>query len=77
MAQFAQRPTMALGGRGTVRYCNETKGGYEFGLELSNGTGWRDQNQDLRNLAAGIDQANREAQPPSVPETVAGVAPKS
>jgi hypothetical protein len=45
---------MSVGGRGTVRYCNPTKGGYEIGLELANGTGWRDQNTDLRNLAAGI-----------------------
>jgi hypothetical protein len=48
--------TLNLGGRGTVRYCNAAKGGYEIGLELSNGTGWRDQNKDLQNLAAAVDQ---------------------
>src|ERR1700733_9630946 len=35
--------TLALGGRGTVRCCNGVKGGYELGLELNSGTGWRDQ----------------------------------
>src|SRR5580658_7152403 len=29
-------PALALGGRGTVRYCNSTKDGYEVGLEMSN-----------------------------------------
>jgi len=33
---------LAVGGRGTVRYCNATKAGFEAGLELSNGTGWRE-----------------------------------
>ena len=48
---------LAIGGRGTVRYCNAVKGGYEVGLELSNGTGWRDQNKDLQNLAAAVDRS--------------------
>jgi hypothetical protein len=45
---------LGLSGRGSVRYSNATKGGYEVGLEMSNGTGWRDQNADLQNLAAGL-----------------------
>ncbi len=47
-------PSLAIGGRGTVRFCNTAKGGYEVGLEMGNGTGWRDQNADLQNLAAGL-----------------------
>jgi hypothetical protein len=50
---------MALGGRGTVRYCNAAKGGYQLGLELSNGTGWSDQHTDLQNLAAGLDGSDQ------------------
>jgi hypothetical protein len=69
--------TLNLGGRGTVRYCNATKGGYEIGLELSNGTGWRDQNNDLQNLAAAVDQTNQAALPSTPAETVFGVAPKT
>jgi hypothetical protein len=62
--------TLAVGGRGTVRYCNGVKGGYVIGLELSNGTGWRDQNKDLQNLASAVDRTNPMAQPAS------GVEPK-
>jgi len=54
-------PTLALGGRGTVRYCNAAKGGYEVGLELSNGTGWCDPSKDLQNLAAALDQSQPES----------------
>ena len=68
--------TLALGGRGTVRYCNAAKGGYEVGLELSNGTGWRDQNKDLQNLAAALDQSEGVTERSDAPETVSGVAPK-
>ncbi len=53
---------LGLSGRGTVRYCNAAKGGYEVGLEISTGTGWRDQNADLQNLAAGLAPA--ESAPP-------------
>jgi len=53
---------LGVGGRGTVRYCNSVKGGYEVGLELSNGTGWRDQNKDLQNLAAAVDLSTRTGQ---------------
>jgi hypothetical protein len=70
-------PTLAVGGRGTVRYCNTAKGGYEVGLELSNGTGWRDQNKDLQNLALGIDQSRQLAQPSDSTEIDSGVAPKN
>jgi hypothetical protein len=59
-----------VGGRGTVRYCNAAKGGYVVGLELSNGTGWQDQNLDLRNLAAGIAQANQRAHKEDTAETI-------
>jgi PilZ domain len=74
--------TLAVGGRGTVRYCNHVKGGYEIGLELSNGTGWRDQNKDLQNLAAAVDRANQAAQgsdspKTSLPKTSFDVAPKN
>ena len=48
---------LGVGGRGTVRYCNAVKGGYEVGLELSTGTGWRDQKKDLENLAAALDNS--------------------
>jgi hypothetical protein len=47
---------LGVGGRGTVRYCNASKGGYLIGLEMANGTGWRDQNADLRNLAAALQE---------------------
>ena len=56
-------PALSLGGRGTVRYCNPAKGGYVVGLELSNGSGWRDQNADLQNLAAGVRSAAFTEQP--------------
>jgi hypothetical protein len=69
--------TLAVGGRGTVRYCNAVKGGYEIGLELSNGTGWRDQNKDLQNLAAALDQSEQVTERSDVHETVSGVAPKT
>jgi len=60
-----------LGGRGTVRYCNTSKGGYVIGLEMSGGTGWQDQNLDLRNLAASLKRANQaSAAGDAVAETV-------
>jgi hypothetical protein len=46
---------LAIGGRGTVRYCAFAKNGYVLGLELPNGTGWREPlqpNADLLRLAA-------------------------
>ncbi len=70
-------PTLAVGGRGTVRYCNTAKGGYEVGLELSNGTGWRDQNNDLENLAMGIDLASQVDEQPEAPEVVSKATPKN
>lgn len=70
-------PTLSVGGQGTVRYCNATKGGYEVGLELSNGTGWRDQNNDLQNLAAGLQQADRSALQADAPEKISVVTPKA
>ena len=70
-------PTLAVGGRGTVRYCNTAKGGYEVGLELSNGTGWRDQNKDLENLAIGIDISSQLAGQPDAVEVVPKVTPNN
>ena len=70
-------PTLAVGGRGTVRYCNAAKGGYEVGLELSNGTGWRDQNNDLQNLAVALDRSEQAAQRSEAHETVSVVTPKT
>ncbi len=34
-------PKLGVSGRGSVRYCNPSKGKYLVGLEFSNGTGWR------------------------------------
>jgi hypothetical protein len=69
---------LAVGGRGTVRYCNVTKGGFEAGLELGNGTGWRDQNMDLRNLAAGVNAASQSgSQKTAWTETATEEAPKA
>jgi len=70
-------PALGVGGRGTVRYCNTAKGGYEVGLELSNGTGWRDQNKDLQNLAAAIDRSTPVTQGSKALETRSGVALKT
>ena len=69
--------TLGVGGRGTVRYCNPAKGGYQVGLELSNGTGWRDQNEDLQNLAAAVDLADRAAQQSDALKTVSDVIQKT
>jgi hypothetical protein len=69
--------TLAVGGRGTVRYCRTAKGGYEVGLELPNGTGWRDQNKDLQNLAAAVDRSNLATQSSDVPKTASDVSPKT
>jgi hypothetical protein len=69
--------TLAVGGRGTVRYCHTAKGGYEVGLELPNGTGWRDQNKDLQNLAAAVDRSNLATQPLDAPKTASDVSPKT
>ena len=66
-------PDLGVGGRGTVRYCNAAKGGYEVGLEMGNGTGWRDQNADLRNLAAAVGKSRSL---PQRPEQVASLVAK-
>lgn len=34
--------TSHISGRGIVRYCNFSKGGYLIGVEFSSGTGWKD-----------------------------------
>jgi PilZ domain len=54
-------PDLGAGGRGTVRYCNAAKGGYEIGLEMSNGTGWHEENADLRNLATALGESRSPA----------------
>ncbi len=35
-----------VGGRGTVRYCALTRGQYEVGVEIANGTGWDSLSKD-------------------------------
>jgi hypothetical protein len=70
-------PTLALGGRGTVRFCNSTKGGYEVGLELTNGTGWNDQNKDLQNLAAGLGKSSAITRQSDATEPASTVVPKN
>ena len=70
-------PTLALGGRGTVRFCNSTKGGYEVGLELTNGTGWNDQNKDLQNLAAGLGKSSAMTRQSDATEPASAVVPKN
>lgn len=70
-------PALAVGGRGTVRYCNTAKGGYEVGLELSNGTGWRDQNLDLQNLAAGLSGSSSPVQDPDLLKQFGSSLPRS
>jgi hypothetical protein len=69
-------PSLSVGGRGTVRYCNQSKGGYEIGLELTNGTGWRDQNTDLQNLAAGLGSVTQAPQEQEATEPAPVVARK-
>ncbi len=68
---------LGVGGRGTVRYCNASKSGFEVGLELGSGTGWRDQNVDLRNLAAGIEAAGQLDSQKALAETATEQAPKA
>jgi hypothetical protein len=70
-------PTLALGGRGTVRFCNSAKGGYEVGLELTNGTGWNDQNKDLQNLAAGLGKSCPITRQSEATEPASVVVPKN
>jgi hypothetical protein len=44
-----------IGGRGSVRYCNPFKQGYEIGLEFPSGTGWKGlQGSELLTLAAKV-----------------------
>jgi hypothetical protein len=48
---------LAIGGRGTVRFCRPGKKGYEVGIEFPNGTGWSPalrEKADLLNLGAAI-----------------------
>ncbi len=51
---------LGIGGRGTVRYCTLTKGQYDVGVDVSNGTGWgtatKDRSTDLRRLGAAIQR---------------------
>lgn len=68
---------LAVGGRGTVRYCNVAKGGFEAGLELGNGTGWRDQNTDLQNLGAGVTGVSQLGSEKALAEAATEEAPKA
>ena len=68
---------LGVGGRGIVRYCNPAKGGYQVGLELNNGSGWHDQNEDLQNLASAVDRADRAAQQSDALKTISDVIQKT
>ncbi|HXP88806.1 MAG TPA: PilZ domain-containing protein [Bryobacteraceae bacterium] len=60
---------LAIGGRGTVRFCRTGKKGYEVGIEFPNGTGWspaQREKADLLSLGAAITHE----QPVSSPEPV-------
>ena len=47
-----------IGGRGTVRYCDQQRQGYEIGLEFPNGTGWKGlQGADLLALLEKVNGA--------------------
>ncbi len=47
-----------IGGRGSVRYCNSYKQGYEIGLEFPSGTGWKGlQGSELLTLAEKVHGA--------------------
>ena len=66
--------SLSIGGRGTVRFCNLTKGQYEVGVDIANGTGWGlgSRNRDLRRLDAAIQRLSgkSEAVCDPVPEIV-------
>ena len=50
---------LGVSGRGTVRYCQMVKGGYNIGVEFSGGTGWNPANHfsaELRNLSIAVDR---------------------
>lgn len=66
-------PKLAVGGRGTVRYCHTAKVGYEVGLEVHNGTGWTKQNGDLYNLAAAVESSDNVS---DLSETVSNLVTK-
>ena len=49
---------LGIGGRGSVRYCNQRGQGYEIGVEFPGGTGWKGlRESDLQALAAKVDGA--------------------
>ncbi len=51
---YCQR--FGIGGRGSVRYCEQRKQAYEIGLEFPGGTGWKGlQGADLLTLAAKVE----------------------
>lgn len=62
-------PKSGLGGRGTVRYCNSSKKGYEIGVEFRHGTGWCETlpNEELTRLAAAVAHP---AKPVATPQEV-------
>jgi hypothetical protein len=47
---------LAVGGRGSVRYCYPSKQGYAIGVEFPSGTGWKPmQDADLLSLAERVN----------------------
>jgi hypothetical protein len=45
-----------IGGRGSVRYCEQRKQAYEIGLEFPSGTGWKGlRDADLLAMAAKVN----------------------
>lgn len=59
---------LGIGGRGSVRYCNPYKQGYEIGLEFPSGTGWKGlRDSELLNLAEKVDGALSIVEPQPEP----------
>ncbi len=58
---------LGIGGRGTVRYCNMSKGAFEVGVDIANGTGWgsgsKDRARDLRRLGDAIQRLQSNGVP--------------
>jgi hypothetical protein len=51
-----------IGGRGSVRYCDQRGQGYEIGLEFPDGTGWKGlPDAELQTLAAKVNGAPVDA----------------
>jgi len=51
-----------IGGRGSVRYCDQRRQGYEIGLEFPSGTGWKGlPDAELLTLAEKVNGAPVDA----------------